>query len=65
MKTYSEIRFIFEPNSFFGIMFVALESKNFKTPDSRKNGKWIKMDLIHFYSGPFIWCFSVADTHLQ
>jgi hypothetical protein len=44
-KTYSEIRYIFRPNSFFKIRFVLLESTHFKKRDSSENGKWIKMDL--------------------
>jgi hypothetical protein len=35
-KNYSKIRYNFEPKSFFKILFVALESKNFKAPDGRK-----------------------------
>jgi hypothetical protein len=47
-KTYSEIRFIFGPNSFFQIQFVLLESTHFEAPDDSENGKWIKMDLTSF-----------------
>jgi hypothetical protein len=38
-KTYSEIRYIFGPNSFFQIVFVLLESARFKTPDGSEKGK--------------------------
>jgi hypothetical protein len=53
MKIYSEIRYIFGPNSFFQILLVMLESTHFKAPDGSGNGKWITMDLTRSSSGPF------------
>jgi hypothetical protein len=48
-KTYSEIRYIFGPNSRFRILFVLLESTHFKAPDGIENGKWIKNGLNTFF----------------
>jgi hypothetical protein len=52
-KTYSEICYIFGPNSFFQILFVPLESTHFKAPNGSENGKWIKMDLTRSSLGHF------------
>jgi hypothetical protein len=41
-KIYSEIRYIFGPDSFFQILFVLLESTHFKAPGNSEKGKWIK-----------------------
>jgi hypothetical protein len=38
--TYSETCYIFGPNSFFEILFVLLESTQFKAPDGSQNGNW-------------------------
>jgi hypothetical protein len=48
-KTYSEIRYIFGPNSFFQILFVLLESTHFKAADSSENEIWIKNGLNTFF----------------
>jgi hypothetical protein len=45
---------MFGPNSFFQILFMQLESTQFKAPDCSKNGKWIKMDLRRSSPGRFI-----------
>jgi hypothetical protein len=44
-KTYSEIRYIFEPHSLFQIRYVPLESAHIKVPDGSEKRKWIKMDF--------------------
>jgi hypothetical protein len=52
-KTYSEIRYIFGPNSVFQILFLLLESTQFRAQDDSKNGKCLKMDSPRSYPGPF------------
>jgi hypothetical protein len=44
-KTYSDIRYIFGPNSFFQILFVLLEIAHFKGTDGSENENEQKMDL--------------------
>jgi hypothetical protein len=56
-KTYSEIRYIFGPNSFFQILFVLLESTHFKAPEGSVHGKWMKMDLTLSSPRPLICAF--------
>jgi hypothetical protein len=39
---------------FFPILFVLLESTQFKAPEGSKNGKQIRMELTGSYPGPFV-----------
>jgi hypothetical protein len=43
------------------MLFVLLESTHFKVEYDSENGKWIKMDLIHFIPGPFNCVFYAGD----